>query len=312
MNDNSDYVITTDNGSDLGENRLTQLGVDETKLTVIIDDEEYDGIDRKISSKEIFNLMKKGARVTTSQVNPNQAEEFFERYLKEGKDILHISLGSNLSGTYNSYVMVKGMLTEKYPDRRIEIIDTRSGSIGEGLFVVEACRQRDAGKSMEEIVASIEEKKKRLQQLFVLDDLRYLQQGGRLSKSKEIIGSIVGIKPILTINQDGKIVELDKYIGRNKAISAMIDKVEETIDIESNPFIAISHGNSPEDAGRVAQIIEKRLGIKEIIIEELGPIIGAHGGQGTLTIFYIGSDTMVKKQDMRRRALYEKFRNNHR
>lgn len=312
MEKNENYVITTDNGSDLGSKMLSKLGIEEIRLPVIVDGEEYDGVSRTIESAEIYNLMRAGSKVTTSQINPTQAERFFEGYLKEGKDIIHISLGSNVSGTYSSCMMAKMMLKERYPDNRIEIIDTRGGSMGEGWLVIDACRQRDAGKSIDEMIAHIEEKKKSVRYLFVLEDLKYMQQSGRISKSKEIIGTIVGIKPILTLNQEGKIVEMAKYIGKNRTVSAMIDKLEETIDIKNTPFITISHGDSMEEADRIAKIIKKRIGVKEIIIEELGPMIGVHGGPGTIAIFYVGADPIGRKQDVRRRELYEKFRNNHR
>lgn len=290
-----EFVILTDNGSDLSEDLAKKNEIEIMYLTVNVNDEEYDGINKKISPETIYNLMKKGVSPSTSQVNPEKAELFFESYLKNGQDIIQICLSGKISGTYNSCKIAAMNLKEKYPERRIEVIDSISASMGLGFLVMKAVQKKNQGKNFEEILKYIETIKHKICHIFTVSDLVYLQRGGRISKAEAVIGSLIGIKPVLSCDSEGKLVPIYKVRGRKNALISMVNKMEEIIEINKNDFVTISHGNCLEEAEFVAKMIRDKFNIKNIFIEPLGPIIGSHSGPGTLAIFFIADHRLDKK-----------------
>ena len=289
------FVILTDNGSDLSEELAKKNEIEMMYLTVNVNDEEYDGINKKIRPEKIYDLMKNGVSPSTSQVNPERAENFFESYLKNGQDIIQICLSGKISGTYNSLKIAAMNLKEKYPERKIEVIDSISASMGLGFLVIKAAEQRNKGKSFEEVLEYIETIKHKICHIFTVGNLVYLQRGGRISKTEAVIGSLIGIKPVLSCDSQGKLVPIYKIRGRKNALISMVDKMKEIIEINKNDFIAISHGDCLEEAEFVAKMIRDKFNIKNIIIEPLGPIIGSHSGPGTLAIFFIADHRLDKK-----------------
>ena len=282
------YVITTDDCSDLSEGVASKIGVGIVNLTVNINGEVYDGVKKTIDPVEVYDLMKKGVTPSTSQVNPEQAKSFFKKYLEKGLDVIHVALSSQISGTYNSCKIAAGELIIEYPNRRIVVIDSISAALGQGLLVMQAVKEKAKGKSFNEVVDFIEARKNKICHLFTVDDLIYLQRGGRISKTEVIIGSLIGIKPILSCDSCGKLVPISKARGRKNALRAMVSKMAEIIDIGANDVVTISHGNCLEDANFIADLIKTRFNI-DVVIGMLGPVIGSHSGPGTLSVFFVAN-----------------------
>ncbi len=290
------FVILTDSGSDLSHNLATKNNIDIVNLTVRVEDQEYDGVNKKISTSELYELMKKGQSPKTSQVSPENAEQFFEKYLKQNLDIIHICLSGQISGTYNSCTIAAMNLREKYPERKIEIIDSLSASLGLGLLVLLASKQREENKSFDEVKNFIEEKKHKICHIFTVDDLVYLQRGGRVSKTEAVIGSLIGIKPILSCDDRGYLVPIAKARGRKNSLLSVIAEIKKVIDTDSENILAISHGNCIDDVDFISKKLKDELNIDDIIINDLGPTIGSHAGPGTIAVFCIAKNRVNKKK----------------
>ena len=233
---------------------------------------------------------------TTSQVSPARAEEFFETYLKKDLDIIHVCLSSQISGTYNSCKIAQDNLKEKYPERKIEIIDSLCASMGEGLLIIKSISElkKIPEKSFENMIEFINNIKHKICHIFTVGDLVYLQRGGRVSKTEAVIGSMIGIKPILSVDTNGKLVPIFKVRGRKNSLIKLVDKMEEVIDRENSDVITISHGSCLDEAKFVADLISKKFEPEKIIIEELGPVIGSHAGPGTIAIFSLAKNRLDK------------------
>lgn len=290
------FVITTDNGSDIGEVLAKEVSMDIINLTVNIDGKEYDGIDKKIKPSDLYELMKRGVNPTTSQISPAKAEEFFENYLKKDIDIIHVCISGQISGTYNSCKIAKENLKERYPNRKIEVIDSLCASMGQGLLVLKTIEnlQNNLNMRFENVVEFINELKHKVYHVFTVDSLVYLQRGGRISKTEALIGSMIGIKPILSVDNKGKLIPISKVRGRKNSLIKLTEKMDEVIDKENSDIITISHGNCLEEAKFVEDIIKKKFAPKKIIVEELGPVIGAHAGPGTIAVFCIAKNRIDK------------------
>lgn len=286
-----DYVIVTDSAADMPKEFYKENGVVVMPLSYIMDGKTYkDG--EGLSSKEYFDAIRGGAMPTTSQVNPDEAEEYFKKILAEDKDILYIGFSSGLSGSYNSGRIAGEELSETHSEAKIITIDTLCAAMGEGLMVYQAVEMKKKGKTIDEVVSYIEENKMRVCHLFTVDDLNHLHRGGRVSKATAVIGTMVNIKPILYVNEEGKLVSLSKARGRKKSLNELVNIMEERcgdFDSENQQIIAINHGDCEEDAVYVKELIEKRLGYKNCIINSLGAVIGAHTGPGLIALFFMGN-----------------------
>ena len=285
----SNFVITTDSCSDLSLQQMAKLGVfdvDLVNMTVTINGKEYDGVKKSINADKLYGLMRAGIVPSTSQINPENAERFFEKYLNQGLDIIHICLSGQLSGTYNSCKIAQKQLKAKYPDRKIKVVDSLSGSLGQGILVLESAIQKKQNKSFEQLVNFVEEKKHKICHLFIVDDLGHLKRGGRISKTEAMVGSILGVKPILTANSFGKLEVIAKARGRKSAIKYMFEKFQEYFDFRINDVLAIGHGDCQEDAVLLKNMIQKEYNIKNIIVDNIGPVMGSHAGPGVLALFF--------------------------
>lgn len=289
------FVILTDSGSDLRKELIAQYGINIVNLTVNIGDEEYDGIDKKIPTSELYDLMKKGQSPKTSQVSPEKAEKFFEKYLEQNLDIIHICLSGQISGTYNSCKIAALNLKDRYPERRIEVIDSLSASLGLGILVLLAAKQQKANKSYEEVVRFVEEKKHKICHVFTVSDLVYLQRGGRISKTEAVIGSLIGIKPVLSCDDGGYLVPIAKARGRKNSLISVFEQIKQTIDLTQENVVAISHGDCIDDVNFIAEKFKNELNIKDIVTGDLGPVIGSHAGPGTLAVFCVAKNRINKK-----------------
>lgn len=286
-----DFVITTDNSADLPMDYYENQGVGVASLTYTLDGTTYD-MYTTIPSHDFYDAMRGGSMPTTSQVNPSDMRTLFEPYLKEGKDILHIAFSSGLSGSYNSSRIAAEELAEEYPDAKIVTIDSLSASLGQGLLVHKAVQMKADGKSFDEIAKWVEDHKLNLCHMFTVGDLNHLYRGGRISKLTAVFGTMVNIKPVLHVDQEGKLVNIDKVRGRKKSLSGLVDKMEEKIGSyrHKNDVIFISHGDCLEDAKYVAKQVEERFGYTEFMYNNVGATIGAHAGPETVALFFLGDE----------------------
>ena len=288
----SDYVIVTDSTTDISVKMAEELELTIVSLSFIMDGKTYAGYldNREMPIKEFYDRTRKGAVTTTAQVNTEDFLSAFEPILESGKDILYIAFSSGLSGTCQSGMLAKKQLSEKYPERRIEVFDSLCASMGEGLLVFYAANMRIAGSSMSEVLKWLENNVLKLAHWFTVDDLNHLKRGGRVSTATAVLGTMLGIKPVLHVDNEGHLVPAAKVRGRKQSLDALVKKMEETgIDCK-NQTIFLSHGDALEDAEYVAAEIKKKFDVKKIEINFIGPIIGAHAGPGTIALFFIAAE----------------------
>lgn len=277
------YVITTDSCADLTDAYLKEHGIGMVSLSCLLEGEVYNA-ENPLPLDVFYAKMRNGAMPTTSQVNPDQAKAMFEPYLKAGKDILHLAFSSGLSGSCQSAAIAASELMEKYPDRKIQVVDTLTAAMGQGLLVCRAVQMKENGASMEEVAAWCEENYPYVAAYVTVDDLFHLCRGGRVSKSAAVLGTVVGIKPLIRIDEEGRLEVIGKVRGRKKSIHTIIEKLMERIrDGETTVFI--SHGDVPEDAEYIRRELVERYGIKETMINLVGPVVASHTGAGVLAVF---------------------------
>lgn len=286
-----DYVITTDNNSDLPDTYYKEHGVGCTYLSYSMEGVNYT-YENFLPVHEFYEAMRKGALPTTAQVNPEAARMLMEPYLKEGKDILHIAFSSGLSGTYNSARIAAEELMEEYPERSIQVVDSLSASLGQGLLVYLAQQRKEEGEDMESLAKWIEENKLHVVHLFTVDDLFHLHRGGRVSKTTAIVGSMLNIKPVLHVDNEGKLVSIGKSRGRKKALQELVKLMDEKIGCYKDGChtIFISHGDCEEEAKYVEKKVKEKYDIHTVIINNVGATIGAHSGPGTMALFFLGDE----------------------
>lgn len=285
-----EFVITTDTTCDLPDDYLKQYNLKIVPLYYSFDDVVY-GDKKQLSPKEFYDRMRGGSMPTTMAVNPDTAREIFTGILNEGYDILHIAFSSALSGSYSVAAATARDLCEEIPGANIRVIDSLCASMGEGLLVHKAVMMKEAGKTMNEIADWLENNKLNLCHIFTVDDLHHLRRGGRVSKTTAIIGTLINVKPILHVNDEGRLVSLNNVRGRKKALVSLVEQMEKRISgyEDKNDTIFISHGDSIEDAEYVASLVRERFGIKNILINYVCPTIGSHSGPGTIALFFMGN-----------------------
>ncbi len=279
------YIITTDNNADLPEEFYAQHGVPVVYLSYLIGEEAYDGTDKKQTPKEFFDAIRAGAMPVTQQVNPENAKIFFEESLKQGYDILHLAFSSGLSGTYNSTRMAAEELREEYPDANIIVIDTLCASMGQGFLLAQALARKAEGMEMQALAQWVEEHKLHVAHEVVADDLFHLQRGGRVSKTAAVFGSALGVKPIIHVDDEGKLIPFSKQRGKAAGLRFLVDNLVKKIDADCKT-VFICHSDCLEDAQSLEQMIREKTDVQEVVISYIGPTIGAHTGVGTVAVFY--------------------------
>ncbi len=286
---NSLFKISTDSNSDLPKDYVDQHRIGVVHLTCLFEGKTY-GENDQLDHSYFYEKMRSGSMPTTSQVNPEEAKEFFLELLKTTKEILHIAFSSALSGTYNSVRIAAEEIMEEYDDCKIVVIDATCASLGLGLLVHKAVMLREEGKSFDEVSQWVKENAGNLCHVFTVDDLNHLHRGGRVSKMTAVVGTIAGIKPLLKVDEEGKLVSYDKARGRKKSLVALVDYMESHMGSRAseNDIVFISHGDALEDATFVSELIDERFGKKEYLIHTIGPTIGAHSGPGTIALFFLG------------------------
>ena len=284
-----EFVITTETNSDLPASYLQENNIGVIPHYYTVEEEVYGG-DRELTIKEFYQAMREAKKVGTMASNPAVIEEVFTAYAKEGKDILHISFSAALSCGCSNVEMIAREVMEEYPEMKIIVVDTASVSLGEGMMIAKAVEMKAEGKSIEETAEAIRALLPHICVHFTVDDLNHLYRGGRLSKTSAVLGSIVNIKPILYINDEGKLVALDKVRGRQQSIKKLVENMKARIGEwrDKQIFVGIVHGDCEEEAARLSELVKAELGDVKIVAVPIGPSIGAHSGPGALGLLFLG------------------------
>ena len=287
-----EYVIMTDSSCDLPQELADQLGLEVLPLEVMADGKNYrnwlDG--REIGFKEFYKLAREGKELKTSAVNTAAFEEKMEKLLEEGKDILYIGFSTGLSTTYNSGEAAARELREKYHDRKIYTVNTLAASLGQGMIIYYAAKKKEAGATIEEVRDFVENEKLHMCHWFTVDDLNYLKRGGRISAATAAVGTMLSIKPVMHMDNEGHLVAVGKARGRKAALCQLLDTMGELGEGLEGQTTFICHSDCMDDAQYVASQMKERFGVAQVNINWIGPVIGAHTGPGTIGIFFWGRE----------------------
>ena len=281
------YQIITDSCCDFTEAQYNQWNVVSVPLTVTYNNENHENFSDEAAVKAFYDELRNGVTASTAAVNPDGWASAMEPALKEGKDVLVLAFSSGLSTTYQSAVIAGNELKETYPERNIIVIDTLCAALGQGLLVWHASRKQAAGMGIEEVAAWVEANKLNICHWVTVDDLSHLKRGGRISATTAIVGTMLNIKPIIYVDNEGHLINTAKVRGRKTAIEFLAKKFGETGTDKETVFIG--HGDCAEDAAALEAILKEKYGVKNVITGFVGPVIGAHTGPGVLVVFYMGS-----------------------
>ena len=286
----TNYVILTDSGTDFTKEMIEELDVELLDLTVTLEGEAPRN-NSELDLPELYAFLREKKSASTAAVNLDSFIEKMTPFLEDGKDILYLGFSSGLSSTYASGKLAAEELSEKYPDRKIYTVDTLCASLGEGLIVYHAAKLRQNGADIETVRDFVENNKLNLCHWFTIDDLFFLKRGGRVSATTAVVGTMLGIKPVMHVDNDGKLINVGKARGRRASIDALFDKAKETmIGDRSDAVVFISHGDCIDDAQYLADRIKNEIGVKEVRVGYVGAVIGSHSGPGTLALFFLGSE----------------------
>lgn len=285
----NEFVLFTDSACDIAPAILKDWNVECISLSLLFDGEDKEILNNDITADDFYKRMRAGDTAKTSAINVEGFKTAFEPTLKSGKDVLYLGFSSGLSTTVNSARIAADELKEDYPTASVTVVDTLCASAGQGLLVYLAVKQRDEGKTLAEIAEYAEKTKVGMCHWFTVDDLVYLKRGGRVSSTAAFVGNMLGIKPVMHVDNEGHLVNVQKVRGRKTAIATLADKYGE-LHLEGDYEVFISHGDCISDAQQLADIIESKYGKKTTLISDVGPVIGAHSGPGTLALFFIGKE----------------------
>ena len=281
------YQIITDSACDLPKAMLQELGITASPLHVLFRDENLpDSVDEGL--KEIYDGLRHGEKTQTSAVNLEGWATAMEAVLTAGQDVLVLAFSSGLSTTYQSAVIAAEELREKYPQRSIRVVDTLSAALGQGLLVWYTCKKRDEGLSLNELADWVEDHKLHLCHWFTVNDLMYLKRGGRISATTAMVGTMLQIKPVLHMDDEGHLINMAKARGRKASIEALAKKFDELRGAWENETVFICHGDCLEEAQQLKELVLRRQGVKNVFVGNLGAVIGSHAGPGTLALFFMG------------------------
>ncbi len=287
------YALVTDSCCNLTEDMIESFGIHILPLTFLVDGTQYQSYlkGERTDLKQFFTMMREGKVITTSLPNPADTKALFEELLEAGQDILYIGFSSALSGTYEATELLARDLAPQFPERSIRCVETLAASGGQGLIIHKAARMREEGASLAELATWVEENRGNVAHWFTVDDLMFLFRGGRVSKTSAWAGTLLNIKPILHVDDEGRLVAMEKVRGRKKSISALLDHMKKTaLEPACSHTVFITHGDCLEDAEALAQGIRDAFGNVEIVINYIDPVIGAHAGPGTLALFYMATE----------------------
>ena len=284
------YTIITDTACDISPALLKKWGVEYINLTYRFDDEDIDYTSDKTDIKRFYNKMREGGVAKTAAINPDTFENEFEKCLKKGYDILYLGFSSGLSTTYNSSQIAANELAERYPNQKIITVDTLCASAGQGLFVYLVAEEKKKGATIEQAAEYANKLVPNLCHWFTVDDLVYLKRGGRISPTTAFVGTVLNIKPVLHVDNEGKLINMTKARGRKMSIRTLAEKFGEFANDKKNGTIFISHADCEDDAKMLAQTIKESYGATVDVITNIGPVIGAHTGPGALALFFVGKE----------------------
>lgn len=286
------FEIVTDSSSNLLDETIGRFGLHILPLTFMIDGQQRQSFVKgeKSDLKQFYTMMREGKVITTSLPNMSDSEILLRSPLEAGRDILYLGFSSGLSGTYQAIALLLDGLAAEFPERRVMHVDTLAASGGEGLLVYKAAQMAQAGASIEETRQWVEDNKLKLAHWFTVDDLMFLFRGGRVTRTSAWAGTMLNIKPVMHVDNDGHLIPLEKVMGRKKSILGMIKHMEETADAPiSEQTVFITHGDCLEDAEFLRDKIAEKFGVTDIHINYVDPVIGAHSGPGTLALFFMAS-----------------------
>ncbi len=284
----STYQIITDSASDLPADLIRELDVKCVSLTLNFEGKTLgDSVTDDI--RALYAALRAGEVATTAAANPEHWRAAIEPVVQERKDVLVLAFSSGLSTTYQSAVIAAKELEERYPGRKVNVVDTRCASLGEGLLVWYACKKRDEGLDLDALTAWVEELKPHLCHWFTVDDLMYLKRGGRVSAATALVGTMLKIKPVLHTDDDGHLINMGKVRGRKASIEALVQKALELGLPGENETMFICHGDCIDDARYLEKLVREKCGVKNVFIGYTGAVIGSHSGPGTLALFFLGT-----------------------
>ena len=285
------FEIITDSSANLSREMVKEIGVRVLSLSFFLEDEEHYSfsMEEDFDYAAFYNRLRNKEHVKTSLVNAERFEAAYEEILDEGKDVLAVIMSSGISGTYQSAKIAADNIRDKYPDRQIIVIDSLAASIGQGLLVYYAAQLKKEGKTIEETADWIYKNRLNLVHQFTVDDLFFLKRGGRLSGGVAIIGTVLQIKPVLHVDDEGHLINQEKVKGRKKSLNRIVELMEGNIVNPEEQILAICHGDCMEDAEYLAKKVREMYPVKDIIINMLDPAVGAHSGPGTVALFYLGN-----------------------
>ena len=282
------YQIITDSCCDFTEDAYTAMNVVSVPLSVMWGGRIHGHFSNKEALQAFYRQMGSGLAASTSALNPDNWLQAMEPWLRNGRDLLVLAVSSGVSGTYQSAVIAARELMEQYPDRVIKVVDSLSGSLGEGLLLWHACRLRDAGQTLQQVAAWLEAHCGRVCHWVTVNDLSHLKRSGRLSSAAAMVGTMLDIKPIIQVSEEGKLVSNRKIRGRKASIRALAKRFAESRCPEEEELVTIAHGDCPEDAKILETILREEYGVRQIHTGYVGPILGAHTGPGVLGLFHMG------------------------
>ena len=284
----SNFVVYTDSGCDISPELLTEWGVSYSSLTFRFEGEGIEYSNTDLPVKDFYERMRSGDIAKTSAINIGNFIDAFEALLQNGKDILYLGFSSALSTTYNSAVIAAQQLSVQYPERKIITVDSLSASAGQGLLVYLASEKQKSGATLDETATYIKDIQLRICHWFTVDDLEYLKRGGRVSPTVAFVGNVLGIKPVLHVNNEGKLINISKIRGRKNSLAALAEKYTELAADPASGTVFISHSDCAEDAKVLANLLHERHNVDVQLITSIGTVIGAHTGPGTVALFFIG------------------------
>ena len=286
----NDYVLLTDSSADLTDALVKELGVEVLPLSFTMRNKTYRNWpdNREIDPKDFYRQLREGEMATTSAVNVSDFTETIEPHLKEGRDVLVVAFSSGLSATCHSAQIAAQELSEQYPERKVYVVDSLCASLGQGLLVWYAARMKNEGRGIGAVRDWLEENKLHLCHWFTVDDLHFLKRGGRISSATAVLGTMLSIKPVMHVDDEGHLTKVGTARGRNASLKALVDHMAETAIDPSGQTVFISHGDCEEDANKVAEDVKRRFGVQTVVLNNVGPVIGAHSGPGTVALFFLG------------------------
>lgn len=285
----SNYKIVTDSTSDLPVKLIEELELHVIPMLYTVDGKDYLNTpdEKALSSHDFYDLLRAGKTSTTTQINSEVFKDEVRPYLQQGLDVLYLGFSSGLSSTFNSVRLATAELKEEFPDRRVVAVDTLAASLGEGLIVYHAAMRKKEGMSIDETAAWVEENRLHLAHWFTVDDLNHLKRGGRVSGAAAFVGTMLNIKPVLHVDDEGHLIPVDKIRGRRKSLEELVAHMEKTAIKPAEQTVFISHGDALDDAKYVEELVRKRFGTQTIYINPIGPVIGTHSGPGTIALFFL-------------------------